>query len=116
MRLNSTGTCQVFDGTYYSYGQQMTATYKGKMLFDSGFWSMTTRKHQAIIRSCLHGNYIELKYADFNSGVEYSIKKEIQCLTNELEDRLTRRKTSKNLLTIDKLQDKITVLNNLLNE
>lgn len=116
MRLNSTGTLWTDGKEYYSYRQQMTASYKGRKLFDSGRWSNTTAKHQSYIKNYCLGNYIELKYADFNCGIEYSIKKEIQNLTYELEERLTKRKTSKNLLTIDKLQDKITMLNNLLDE
>lgn len=44
-KLNSTGTCVKIDDVYFSYGQQMTANYKGYHLYDSGFYSRTTRKH-----------------------------------------------------------------------
>lgn len=115
--LNSTGTCRVIDGEYFSYYQQMTMTYKGRRLFDNGFWSMTTRKHQSIIRSYIGYNTIDLKYADFNhAGAEYSIKKEIANLEYEVEQRLTKRKTQKNIDTIEQLNRKINMLQDLLKE
>ena len=114
--LNSTGTCSVVDGEYFSYAQQMTATYKGYRLFDRGFWSMTTRKHQGIIRNYIGFNTIDLEYADFNKGAEYSIKKEIDNLTYELEVRHGKRKTEHNKAVIDGLEKRIVRLQGLLEE
>lgn len=114
--LNSTGTCKVIDDEYFSYGQQMTATYKGYRLFDSGFWSATTRKHQGIIRTYIGFNTIDLDYANFNKGVEYSIKEEINNLTYELDERKNKRKTQKNLDEMDKIDRKIVRLKGLLEE
>lgn len=114
--LNSTGTCSIVDGEYFSYAQQMTATYKGHRLFDRGFWSATTRKHQGIIRDYIGFNTIDLEYADFNKGAEYSIKKEIDNLTYELNERKNKRKTQKNLDIIDWIERKIIRLQGLLEE
>lgn len=114
--LNSTGTCKIVNGEYFSYAQQMTATYKGYRLFDRGFWSKTTCKHQAIIRNCIGFYTIGLVYANFNKGVEYSIKNEIDNLTYELDERKNKRKTQKNLDKIDKIERKIIILKRLLEE
>lgn len=114
--LNSTGTCSIVDGEYFSYAQQMTATYKGHRLFDKGFWSKTTCKHQGIIRNCIGFNTIDLKYANFNKGTEYSIKNEIEELSNELDERKNKRKTQKNLDEMDKIERKIARLQGLLEE
>lgn len=114
--LNSTGTCSLVNDEYFSYAQQMTATYKGHRLFDRGFYSNTTRKHQGIIRNCIGFNTIDLDYADFNKGAEYSIRKEIDNLTYELDERKNKRKTQKNLDEIDKIEHKIVRLQGLLEE
>lgn len=114
--LNSTGTCSIVNDEYFSYRQQMTATYKGYRLFDRGFYSMTTRKHQGIIRTCIGFNTIDLDYADFNKGAEYSIKKEIENLTYELEVRHGKRKTEHNKAVIEGLEKRIVRLQGLLEE
>ena len=112
--LNSTGTCRKIEDEYFSYNQQMTAHYKGYRLFDSGFWSMTTRKHQGIIRCYIGRNTIDLDYADFNKGVEYSINKEIENLEYELTRCENKRKTQKNLDTMDNIKHKVAFLTSLL--
>lgn len=114
--LNSTGTCRLVGDEYFSYNQQMTAHYKGYRLFDSGFWSMTTAKHQGIIRRCIGNNTIDLKYADFNKGVEYSINNEIDNLEYELEKRQNKRKTQNNLKIMDDIKLKIAKLQSILDE
>lgn len=114
--LNSTGTCSIINGEYFSYAQQMTARYKGYRLFDSGFWSVTTRKHQEIIRYHVGRNTIDLDYADFNKGVEYSIDSEIRYLEYELEKRQNKRKTQKNLDIMDSIKLKIAKLQSILDE
>lgn len=114
--LNSTGTCRVINEEYFSYGQQMTATYKGYRLFDSGYWSKNTRLHQNIIREYIGFDTIDLDYGNFNKGVEYSIKNEIDNLTYELDKRKNKRKTQKNLNEIYKIERKIIRLQGLLEE
>lgn len=114
--LNSTGTCKAIDGEYFSYHQQMTEHYKGYVLFDNGFWSRTTRKHQSLIRNFIGYNTIDLVHANFNKGAEYSIKNEIDCLTSELETRLTKRKTSTNKMIINYIEKKIYTLKRILAE
>lgn len=114
--LNSTGTCKIVEDEYFSYSQQMTAHYKGYRLFDSGFYSMTTRKHQGIIRRCIGRYTIDLDYADFNKGVEYSINSEIRHLEYELDKRQNKRKTQKNLDEMDSIKLKIAKLQSILDE
>lgn len=114
--LNSTGSCRRVEDEYFSYNQQMTAHYKGYRLFDTGFWSMTTRKHQGIIRYYIGRNTIDLNYADFNKGVEYSINSEIRNLEYELEKRQNKRKTQKNLDEMDNIKFKIANLQSILDE
>lgn len=112
--LNSTGSCRLIEDEYFSYNQQMTAHYKGYRLFDRGFWSRTTAKHQGIIRNCIGFNTIDLKYADFNRGIEYSINKEIENLECELKQRENKRKTQKNLDEMDIIKHKVAFLTSLL--
>lgn len=115
-KLNSTGTLWTDGQDYFSYGQQMTASYKGYKLFDSGWWSRTTAKHQSDIRNYYlsRTKRIDLKYADFNRGAEYSINQEIEHAEYEIKERETKRKTQKNLETIDELKHKVAFLTSLL--
>lgn len=114
--LNSTGSCRIVEDEYFSYNQQMTAHYKGYRLFDTGFWSMVTCKHQSIIRRCIGNNTIDLDYANFNKGIEYSINNEIDNLEYELEKRQNKRKTQKNLHKMDNIKLKIAKLQSILDE
>ena len=117
MKLNTTGTCWVNDnGVYFSYAQPLTASYKGKCIFDEGFYSMTTRKHQSIIRNYIPRNYVSILYGDLKYGVESALAKEIESIDYEIETRLDKRKTNKNLNEIEKLQAKREFISNLLNE
>lgn len=113
--LNSTGTCRKVEDVYFSYHQQMTANYKGYTLFDSGFYSMTTRKHQGLIRCYVGYNTINLEHADFNKGVNWSIMNEIEYLEHNIEQLQSKRKTKKCLDTIDECTNKIIRLQELLN-
>lgn len=119
-KLNSTGTCKQVDGVFFSYNQQMTANYKGYHLYDSGYYSKTTRKHQMKIRIHTNKSYdlkaIDLYHADFNKGIEWSITNEIECLEHDIEKLQAKRKTKKTLETIDKYTKKIIILQRLLNE
>ena len=119
-KLNSTGTCRKVDDVYFSYDQQMTANYKGYHLYDSGYYSRTTNKHQMKIRIITNKSYdlkaIDLYYADFNKGVEWSIKHEIECLEHDIELLQSKRKTNKCLDTIDRYTNKIIRLQELLNK
>lgn len=117
MKLNSTGSCWVNDnGVYYSYAQPLTASYKGRCIFDEGFYSMTTRKHQSIIRNYIPRNYVSILYGDLKYDVEFALKKEIENIDYEIETRLAKRKTKNNLNEIEKLQSKREFISNLLNE
>lgn len=114
-KLNSTGSLWYDDdNNYYSYNQQMTAVYKGYRLFDSGFYSMTTRKHQADIKYYFNPQ-ISLNYANFNYGVEFSINKELQGIDYELELLNKKRNTQKKKDTIKELITKKELLTRLLN-
>lgn len=115
-KLNSTGSLRQVDDVYFSYHQQMTANYKGYTLFDSGFYSMTTRKHQGLIRYYIGHNTIDLEYADFNKGVNWSIAHEIECLEHDIEKLQSKRKTKKCLDAIDRYTNKIIRLQELLNK
>lgn len=114
-KLNSTGSLWTDGQDYFSYGQQMTASYKGYKLFDRGWWSRTTAKHQSNIRYYLGSSKrIDLKYANLNKGAEYSINQEIEHAEYEIKERETKRKTQKNLKTIDELKHKVAFLTSLL--
>lgn len=114
-RLNSTGTCWTDGEDFFSYGQQMSIHYKGEVLFDDGFYSMTTRKHQSRILGFLY-NPIYLTYANFNKGAEWSINHEIEYLEHNIEQLQSKRKTKKCLDTIDRYTNKIIRLQELLNK
>lgn len=120
IKLNSTGTLKLVDNVYFSYHQQMTANYKGYHLFDSGYYSKTTNKHQMKIRIITNKSCdlkaIDLYYANFNKGVEWSIKNEIECLGHEINKLQSKRKTKKCLDTIDRYTNKIIILQRLLNK
>lgn len=119
-KLNSTGTCKQVNSVYFSYHQQMTANYKGYHLYDIGFYSMTTSKHQTLIERVTNKSYdlkaIDLYHANFNKGIEWSIENEIEYLEHDIEKLQTKRKTKKTLETIDKYTKKIIILQRLLNE
>lgn len=114
IKLNSTGTYWTDGEDFFSYGQQMSIHYKNRILFDDGFYSMTTRKHQSSILRFLY-NPIYLTYADFNKGAEWSIINEIKNLEYNIEKLQSKRKTKKCLDTIDEYTNKIIRLQELLN-
>lgn len=99
-RLNSTGSFWIDNcGNYWSYSTRMTDNFKGKYFKNVGSYSYTTARHQS-----------KMPYADFNHqlrccpygdwSIEKAIADEIEYCKNEIEYRLTKRKTIQNLEAI----------------
>lgn len=99
-RLNSTGSFWIDNsGNYWSYSTKMSDYFKHEYFKNVGFYSNTTAKHQ-----------IRMPYADFNHklrdcpygewNIEKAITDEIEYCKNEVEYRLTKRKTKQNLEAI----------------
>ena len=115
-KLNSTGSFRIDDeGNYYSYHQQMTAIYRGYKLFDNGYWSVTTRKHQCNIRYYFEPD-IYLEFADFNKGIKASLQYEIEGYKNRIANLKDKRNTQKKLRTIKEYEEHINKIEALLNE
>lgn len=116
-KLNTTGTCWTNGQDFFSYAQQMTATYKGRKFLDVGFYSMTTRKHQGIIKDCLYGNYIEVESVNFNNGnIERELLDEITVFKNKIYNLKDKRHTQKKIRTIKEYAKHIALLHKIINE
>lgn len=99
-RLNSTGSFWIDNsGNYWSYSTKMSDYFKHEYFKNVGNYSNTTAKHQS-----------RMPYADFNHqlrdcpygewNIEKAITDEIEYCKNEIEYRLTKRKTKQNLEAI----------------
>lgn len=99
-RLNSTGSFRLDNyGNYWSYSTKMTDDYKGEYFKNVRYYSATTAKHQS-----------KIPYADFNHQLracpygDWNIKNEIinetEYCKEEINTRLTKRKTKQNLEAI----------------
>lgn len=114
MRLNSTGTLSFNDGKYWSYSTKMTDSYNGYKLFNSGRYSATTAKHQAVIRR-EYDYDIALNYCPYGDwDCENMLKKELEWTKEDLAKRKNQRKTDKQKEDIEKLEHKIELINKAL--
>ena len=114
MKLNSTGSLSFSNGKYYSYSTKMTDNYKGYRLFNSGFYSTTTAKHQARIRR-EYDYDIALNYCPYGDwDCEKVLKYELEYTQDDLNKRKTQRKTDKQKKDIKKLESKIELINKAL--
>jgi hypothetical protein len=92
----------------------MTDNYKGYRLFNSGFYSHTTAKHQAVIRR-EYDYDIALDYCPYGDwDCQEVLEKELEYTTKKLELRKTQRKTDKQREDITKLTSKIELINKIL--
>ena len=114
MRLNSTGSLSFNNGKYWSYSTKMTDTFNGYKLFNSGWYSTTTAKHQARIRR--EYNYdIALDYCPYGDwDCKEVLIKELNYTKDKLQSRKSQRKTDKQKEDIIKLTDKIKLINKIL--
>lgn len=114
MKLNSTGSLSFYNDKYYSYSTKMTDNYKGYRLFNSGFYSHTTAKHQAVIRR-EYDYDVALNYCPYGDwDCEKALKYELEYTQDELELRKKQRKTDKQKEDISKLTDKIKLIKKIL--
>lgn len=114
MKLNSTGSLSFSNGKYYSYNTKMTDNYNGYRLFNSGFYSHTTAKHQAVIRR-EYDYDIALNYCPYGDwDVEKVLKYELEYTKDDLATRRRQRKTDKQREDVKKLEHKIQLLNKAL--
>lgn len=115
-RLNSTGSFWIDNlGNYWSYSTKMSDYFKHEYFKNVRFYSGTTTKHQS-----------KMSYADFNHqlrccpysdwSIEKAITDEIEYCKNEIEYRLTKRKTKQNLEAIKDEALKIHYLIKLLKD
>ena len=99
-RLNSTGSFWIDNyGNYWSYSTKMSDYFKNEYFKNVSNYSNTTAKHKS-----------RLPYTDFNHqlrdcpygdwSIEKAIIDEIIYCKNEIEYRLTKRKTKQNLEAI----------------
>lgn len=99
-KLNSTGSFWIDNsGNYWSYSTKMTDYFNGEYFKNVSSYSNTTAKHRS-----------KMPYANFNHqlrncpygdwSIEKAITDEIEYCKNEIEYRLTKRKTKQNLEAI----------------
>lgn len=114
MKLNSTGSLSFYNGKYWSYSTKMSDSFNGYRLFNSGFYSPTTAKHQAVIRR--EYNYdIALEYCPYGDwDCEDVLKKELAWTKEDLTKRKSQRKTDKQKEDIKKLEHKIELISKAL--
>ena len=114
MKLNSTGSLSFSNGKYYSYSTKMTDNYKGYRLFNSGFYSHTTAKYQAVIRR-EYDYDVALDYCPYGEwDCEEVLTKELSYTQDSLELRKKQRKTDKQKEDIIKLTNKIELIKKIL--
>ena len=114
MRLNSTGSLSFDNGKYWSYSTKMTDNYNGYRLFNSGFYSRTTAKHQAVIRR-EYDYDIALNHCPYGDwDCEKVLKYELEHTQDDLNKRKAQRKTDKQKEDIIKLTDKIKLIKKIL--
>lgn len=114
MKLNSTGSLSFNDGKYWSYSTKMTDSYNGYKLFNSGRYSTTTAKHQAVIRR-EYDYDIALNYCPYGDwDCKDVLKKELEYTQDDLNKRKAQRKTDKQKEDIKKLEHKIELISKAL--
>lgn len=105
-KLNTTGSCwksilqNEVEYQYNSYGTSIAYKYNDIRFFNNTFYSMTTRKHQGIIRIYVNTD-IELNHQ--RKGLVYNkadiierLSEELSGLNYELKEFLAHRMTKKN--------------------
>ena len=114
MRLNSTGSLSFSNGKYWSYSTKMTDSYNGYRLFNSGRYSTTTAKHQAVIRREYDYDIAltQCPYGDWDC--EEVLIDELHATKRVLELRKKQRKTNNQKEDIKKLTSKIELINKIL--
>lgn len=113
--LNSTGSFQMINKQYFSYGTRLSENYKGYLFINKTYYSKTTSKHQAKLPSVPYNQQLEYcPLGDWN--IKEQIEKEINelaLLHNYLEGK---RQTQKNKSTQEKIKEKITFLKSLMED
>lgn len=108
-KLNSTGSFKMIDGDYFSYNTRLSANYKGYLFINHTYYSLTTNKHQAKLPSVPYS--LQLEYCPLGDwDIQEQIEKEILYLDNTLKVLQKKRQTQKNKSIQEKIKDKITFL------
>lgn len=114
-KLNSTGSFKMIDGDYFSYSTRMSVSYKGYLFVNYTYYSQTTRKHQNKLPAVPYNQ--QLEYCPLgNWNIQEQIKKEILFLNDDLDLLQKKRQTQKNKSTQEKIKEKITFLELLMEE
>lgn len=104
-KVNTTGSLTIDDeGNFWSYNTKLTTRYKGVKIYNGAYFSRTTRKHQAYIRSCYYYD-IELQETNMSlENIEIALQDELKYIKNEIDVRLNKRKTKANMEAIEALE------------
>ena len=114
MKLNSTGSFTYSNGCYWSYDTKLTDRFKGYSIINNTYYSVTTSKHQAMIRSYEPLFDIVLTQCGYGDwDVKAMIKEEIDYIKWQIEKLEPKRNTQKKLDTITELTSKLKLLENL---
>lgn len=117
MKLNSTGSFTYSNGHYWSYDTKLTDRFKGYSIKNNTYYSATTSKHQAKIRSYEPLFDIVLTQCDYGDwDVKEMIKNEIDYIKWQIKKLELKRNTQKKLDTITELTTKLELLVSLVSE
>ena len=114
--LNSTGSFyQDENKNYWSYNTQLTCCFNGYRLVNKTYYSITTRKHQAMINR--QDNDVEI--INWKHGYiqpELDLKNYLQYLQCQLNYFKSKRNSKHKQARIDKYQKQIDLIEKVLNQ